>query len=301
MIISLIQAIDFPSWLKSEIFSIPGTPLALNWYGISYIVGIGLAYYWAIRTVGKQPLWQPSGREVTRGSEAVPTKIMLEDFLFYCFFGILVGGRIGSLILYTPPKTFSDIFKVWEGGMSFHGGFIGVCLAVWFISRKHKISFWRWADMAAIGAALGIFCVRLANFVNQELYGSPTNVPWAVKFPKIEESLQGRHPSQLYEAALEGIAIFLIIWYLTRKKHVLTKPGICAGVFFLCYGIFRIFVEFYRVPDASLFFGLSRGTFYSIPMVIIGALIVNWARKRPPVAPKFFQDPEKNKKKAKAA
>jgi len=292
---TLFFAIDFPTWISEDAFVIPFIDWPVKWYGLSYIVGIGLAYWWGIRSVRKRDIWKPTG--ITRGAELVPSKLMLEDFVFYCLLGIMFGGRIGSLILYNPPGSFGDIFKVWEGGMSFHGGFIGVCLAVWYMARKHDISLWRWADTAAIGAPLGLLSVRIANFVNQELYGRPTDVPWAVKFWQIEEPLQGRHPSQLYEAFLEGIVIFAVIWYLSRKRQALTKPGICAGTFFLLYGVFRIFVEFFRTPDASLFFGFTRGMAYSMPMVIIGILVLRWAMSRPPVAPKFIAESEKPKKK----
>ncbi len=295
----MLFAIEFPRWISDTAFTIPYFDWPIKWYGISYVIGIGLAYFWAIRTVKKHELWQPV-RETTRGAEGVPTLRMLEDFLTYCFIGILVGGRLGSLILYEPPKSFFDIFRVWEGGMAFHGGFVGVCLAVWYISKKHKISLWRWADTAAIGAPLGIFCVRIANFINQELYGRETDVPWAFIFWK--RDFKERHPSQLYEAFLEGIVIFLVIWYLTREKNILAKPGIAAGTFFLLYGLFRIFVEYFRNPDPGIsqvsdYF--TRGIIYSIPMVVIGILIIRWANKRPPVAPRFMEDSSKGKKAAK--
>ncbi len=300
MILNLILAIEFPSWLNSEIFKIPGTPLTVNWSGISYLVGIYLAYRWAVRTICKKEIWRPAG--MTRGSELIPSKHRLEDFAVFCLLGIMLGGRIGHILLYNFEGVLIDplsAFKVWEGGMSFHGGFVGVCLAAWWINRKNPITLWRWADMAAIGAPLGLLCVRLANFVNQELYGRATDVPWAFIFPKTDPQLIPRHPSQLYEAFLEGIVIFLAIWYVSRKHNALTKPGICSGLFFLLYGSFRTFVEFFREPDASLFFGLTRGMAYSLPMIIIGLLILRWAIKRPAVAPKFMEEPAP-KKEAKA-
>ncbi len=287
MIVELISAITFPEWISDTAFSIPGTPLKVKWYGLGYMVGIYLAYRWALRTVRQKHLWIPDG--VTRGVEVIPNKTVLEDFTFYCLLGIMIGGRIGSLLLYSPPETFLDIFKVWEGGMAFHGGFAGVCLAVWYVSRKHKITLWRWADMAAIGAPIGLGLVRIANFVNQELWGRETDVPWAFIF-RTDPQWLPRHPSQLYEAFLEGFVIFAVLWYLSRKKKALTKPGICAGMFFLLYGSFRIFVEFFREPDAELIFGLTRGTAYSLPMVFIGLAIVYWAAKRPPAAPKHMAE-----------
>ncbi len=301
MIISLFQAIDFPSWIKPEIFKIPGTPLALTWYGLSYVVGIFLAYRWAVRSVKNKEIWRPN--QMTRGSELIPNQTKLEDFAFWCFLGIIVGGRVGYIILYDLQDTLLDplsALKVWNGGMSFHGGFAGVCLAAWWINRRNPISLWRWADMAAIGAPIGLGAVRIANFINQELYGRETDVPWAFVF-RSDPQLLARHPSQLYEAFLEGFVIFLVLWYVSRKHKALTKPGICAGLFFLLYGCFRTFVEFFREPDASLFFGITRGMAYSIPMIIIGLLILRWALKRPPVAPKFMPEPEKGEKAEKAA
>lgn len=296
MIDMLINAIPFPDWISDT--AIPITKdFGIKWYGISYVVGIAAAYFWALRTSRKKDLWIPNG--MTRGADIIPNKIQLEDFAFYCFLGIFIGGRLGSVILYGAPEGEPsylerplEIFKVWKGGMAFHGGFAGVCAAAWFITRKYKVSLWRWADMAAIGAPLGIFSVRLANFANQELYGRETDVPWAFIFETDYLSVP-RHPSQLYEAALEGIAIFLILWYLSRKKKVLTKPGICAGMFFLLYGVFRIFVENFRMPDAEYFGPFTRGMSYSIPMVIIGLCIVIWAARRQPVAPKRIAEKTK--------
>lgn len=289
----IIDAITFPSWISDTAIPLPG-PLSIKWYGIAYIAGIFAAYYWALRMSRRKDVWIPT--EITRGSEIIPNKLMLEDFAFYCMVGIIVGGRLGSVILYgAPPGEPSyleaplNILKVWKGGMAFHGGFAGVCLAVFYVTRKHKISLWRWADMAAIGAPLGIFSVRLANFVNQELWGRPTDVPWAFIFRK-DPSSTPRHPSQLYEAALEGLAIFFIIWFLTRKKKILTRPGIAAGLFFFFYGLFRISVEFFREPDAPLFGPFTRGMSYSLPMVLIGLCIIIWAQRRPPVAPKRIAD-----------
>ncbi len=294
MLTLLIDAITFPSWISDTAIPLPG-PLSIKWYGLAYIVGIISAYYWALRTTRRKDVWIPDG--ITRGNEIIPNKTMLEDFAFYCMLGIIVGGRLGSVLLYDLDKYIADplaVLRVWEGGMAFHGGFAGVCAAVWYVTRKHKISLWRWADMAAIGAPLGIFAVRLANFVNQELYGRPTDVPWAFIFGT-DYTAQPRHPSQLYEAALEGLAIFFILWFAARKHKALTRPGICAGLFFLLYGIFRIFVEFFREPDAPLFGPLTRGMSYSLPMVLIGLCIVIWARRRPPVAPKRIPDPVKTK------
>lgn len=285
MLYLIINAIPFPDWISPNVFTIGG--FSLKWYGVSYIVGIMLALFYAISCVKNHKIWIPNG--ITRGSAIIPSKQNLDDLMLYTLFGIIIGGRLGSVLLYTPEMILNDpiaIFKIWEGGMAFHGGFAGVCVAVWLFARKAKIELWRVADMAAVGAPLGLFMVRLfGNFVNQELYGRPTNVPWAFIFNTDSNSLP-RHPSQLYEAALEGIVLFFIIRLATHKFKVLSKPGTAAGIFFLGYGVFRIFVEFFREPDAALFGPLTRGMSYSLPMVLIGLLIIFWAQRRPPVAPK---------------
>ena len=285
MLASLINAIPFPDWISPDVFSVGS--FSVKWYGVSYIAGIWLALIYAISCVRNREIWIPQG--ITRGNAIIPSKGNLDDLMIYALLGIIVGGRLGSVLLYTPEIIFRDpiaIFKIWEGGMAFHGGFTGVCAAVWLFARKKKIELWRVADMAAVGAPLGIFMVRLfGNFVNQELYGRPTNVPWAFIFNSDPNSLP-RHPSQLYEAALEGIALWLLIRLATHKFKALTKPGTASGIFFLGYGVFRIFVEFFREPDAALFGPLTRGISYSLPMVLIGLLIIFWAQRRPPVAPK---------------
>ncbi len=291
MLIDLIYAIPFPDWLNDTAIPLPG-PLSIKWYGLGYIFGVIGAYLWALKATRILDIWVPNG--MTRGSDVIPNKEMLEDFAFYCLLGIMIGGRLGSILLYDTHRYIEDpvrILKVWEGGMAFHGGFLGVCAAAWFIKRKYKASLWRWADMAAIGAPIGLFLVRLANFVNQELWGRPTDVPWAFVFEYDQSSLP-RHPSQLYEAFLEGVVIFVILWILTRKTKILTKPGLCAGVFIFLYGVFRTFVEFFREPDPipQIHEFFTRGMLYSLPMIVIGLMIILWANKRQPVAPKRMSD-----------
>ncbi len=285
----IINAIPFPDWISPNVFTIG--KFSLKWYGLSYIVGIYLALIYAIRCARNRPLWLPNG--ITRGTAIIPSKAQLDDLMLYTLFGIIIGGRLGSVILYTPEMIVQDpisILKVWQGGMAFHGGFAGVCVAVIIFAKRTKIELWRVADMAAIGAPLGLFMVRLfGNFFNQELYGRVTDVPWAFIFNS-DPTSSPRHPSQLYEAALEGIALWLLIRLATHKFKALSKPGTAAGLFFLGYGVFRIFVEFFRMPDAALFGPFTRGMSYSMPMVIIGLLIVFWAQRRPPVAPKRLSE-----------
>ncbi len=288
-IIDLFGAITFPSWIDGEAFKLG--PLSVKWYGISYIIGIYGAYFYAASVAKRRDVWIANG--ATRKPELVPNKVMLQDLMFYCLIGIIAGGRIGYILLYSTSTIWTaplNIFKVWDGGMSFHGGFLGVCAAVFYTKWRKKLDLWRIADVTAIGAPLGLLAVRfLGNFVNQELYGRVTDVPWGFIFSTAPDS-QPRHPSQLYEAFLEGIVIFLVLRLLTTRFKALTKPGICAGAFILMYGLFRFMVEFVREPDATMFGPLTRGMAYSLPMFVVGLVIVIWAARRSPVSPKRVDD-----------
>ena len=281
----MVSAIPFPDWISPEIFSIG--PLSLRWYGLAYIVGWFLAFLYAVRTVRKPELFQPVG--LTRGPAKVPGKQSLEEYAYWLMFGILLGGRIGSVLLYNPGKYLADplaVFRIWEGGMAFHGGLLGVCLAIYLFARRKGFEVFRMSDLAAIGAPIGLFLGRLANFVNQELWGHPTDVPWAFIF-ETDPARLPRHPSQLYEAVLEGLLLFAILWVLTRRFRILTRPGIASGVFIAGYGLFRMTVEQFRVPDADLILGMTRGTAYSLPMVLVGGAMVVWAMRRQPAEPVF--------------
>lgn len=285
---NFVDAITFPSWLKDEIFRVG--PISVKWYGLSYILGLFGAYFYAKRTCARPHIWIPnktaSGPDLTPA--LIPNGRMLEDFMFFCLVGIIVGGRLGSVFLYQTVNVLEnplDIFKVWEGGMAFHGGFLGVCVAVIYLSRSRKIPLMRVADLAAISAPIGLGLVRIANFINQELYGRVTDVPWGFYFAT-DYSGKARHPSQLYESFLEGFVIFSVLWFVSRKFKALTKPGLCTGLFLLMYGSFRMFVENFREPDNIVQFGpLTRGMAYSLPMVLIGLAVIFWAMKRQPVSP----------------
>lgn len=279
-----INAIVFPAWLDDEAFGIG--PISVKWYGLAYLGGVFGAYYYAHRMCLRKDVWL-SG-QVTRIPELIPSKLMLQDLMFYCLLGIIVGGRLGYILFYSTSTIWTDpieIFKVWTGGMSFHGGFLGVCAAVYYMHWRKKMSLMRIADLAAIGAPIGLGLVRLTNFINQELYGRVTDVPWGFIFSTAPDS-QPRHPSQLYEAFLEGLVIWLILRILCTRFKVLTKPGVCAGVFIMLYGLFRFSVEFVREPDAAMFGPLTRGMAYSLPMAIIGFGLLLWAWRRSPVSPK---------------
>ncbi len=280
--LELFRAITFPDWIKPEAFHIG--PLSVKWYGISYILGLFGAYYYANRSSANQSIWQ--NPKAVGETVLVPSKRMLEDLMFFSLIGIIVGGRIGFILLYGLEDYIKDpvrIFKVWEGGMAFHGGFLGVCIAAIYLAKSRKFKLMRVADILAISAPIGLGLVRLANFVNQELYGRATDVPWAYIFTENGFPLSPRHPSQLYESFLEGLVIFSVLWLASRKFNILTKPGLATGMFLAMYGSFRIFVEFFREPDATLFGPLTRGMTYSLPMVIIGVLVILWAAKRAPV------------------
>ena len=289
--IDLINAIPFPDWLDPVAFKI--WKVSVRWYGLAYIAGLYGAYFYAASLVKKRDIWIADG--ATRQPELVPTKMMLSDLMMYCLIGIIVGGRLGYVLLYSPSMIVNaplDVFKVWQGGMAFHGGFLGVCAAVIFAHWRKKLGLARMADMAAVGAPLGLFAVRFfGNFISQELYGRTTDVPWGFIFSTAPDS-QPRHPSQLYEAFLEGIVIFLVLRVLCLKFKALTKPGLCAGMFVLLYGVFRFSVEFVREPDQGIeqFGLLTRGMTYSLPMIIVGLAVVFWASSRSPVSPKRVSD-----------
>ncbi|WP_017931864.1 prolipoprotein diacylglyceryl transferase [Robiginitomaculum antarcticum] len=285
---SIIGAIPFPEWISDTALSLG--PVQIKWYGLAYVVGAAGAYFYARRVVTTPRLWQTA--KTPSGPVTIPNKAMLEDYFFFALLGIMVGGRIGSIVLYNLGDYIEnpiEVFKVWKGGMAFHGGLLGVGVAVWYLSRKYKIPLARMADIAAIGAPIGLGLVRLTNFINQELWGSPTNLPWGVIF---DGQSQARHPTQIYEALLEGLVLWLIIRLATHKFKALTRPGLATGIFLLGYGTFRIWVELYRLPDYGIEqFGIfQRGQMYSLPMVIGGALIIWWAMKRPPVAPKYMRE-----------
>ena len=206
-----------------------------------------------------------------------------EVALYACVLGVLVGARVGYVILYALPDFLARpwlIFEVWNGGMSFHGGFIGVVIACWYIYRRTGVTMLQFSDMITTMAPMGLLLGRIANFINGELWGHVTNVWWAVVFPRSgvgpAELLPARHPSQLYEASLEGAVLLIYMQLRFWKSNATRTPGKLTGEFMILYAIFRIFCEYFREPDASLILGMSRGTFYSIFIFIVG--IFFWAR-----------------------
>ena len=293
LMIDLIAAIRFPSWLSEDV---PFTGGFVKWYGLAYVVGLFCAYLYAARQAETRSRWLPIGN--TRGPQIVPTREDLSDLMFYAFIGIILGGRLGYVLLYNTSLIWTDplqiITGIRGGGMSFHGGFLGVCAAVGYAAWRKKTSYMRFADLAWIGAPIGIGLVRLTNFVNQELWGRPTDLPWAFIFPK-DPGLVPRHPSQLYEAFLEGLLLWLILRALTLKGG-LSKPGLITGAGVAGYGIFRFMVEFVRTPDPIPQFGaLTRGMAYSLPMIVIGLAVMIWAWRRAAVQPAYARDQKTEK------
>lgn len=260
---------EFPN-IDPVIFQIYG-PIGLNWYGLMYLAGFAGAWYMGISRA-KLP-------------NAPFTPDQVSDFLFYAFLGVILGGRIGYVMFYHFDFFLVDplyLFKIYDGGMSFHGGLLGVLTSFWFFSRKTKKSFAVISDYFAPMAPIGLATGRIGNFINGELWGKPTDVesvPWAMIFPSAHDGLY-RHPSQLYEAALEGVVLFLILYFYSKKP----KPAMAvSGLFLLGYGSFRFIVEHFREPDEHLR-GMaeiiSMGQLLSLPMIFIGLGIMIWGYRK---------------------
>ena len=232
----------------------------IRWYSLAYIAGIIIG-------------WMLCKKIFIRKSDI---NEKFDDYVTYLVIGIIIGGRLGYIIFYNFNYYISnlfDIFKVWEGGMSFHGGLIGIIVASILFSKKNNQDSFLYMDLVSLVAPIGIFFGRLANFINSELYGTPTDIPWAVTFIQIDNL--SRHPSQLYEAILEGVILFIILMYFKNKDY-LKKPGLISGLFLIFYSLFRFFIEFVRVPDEQLgylIFELSMGQIISLIFFEIGIIL----------------------------
>ena len=272
-------------------------PLDIRWYALAYVAGIVLGWWYAARLVKNNALWQPGKPPITT--------LQLDDLVLYITLGIILGGRLGFALFYQPElyaHLFTGanwterlaLFRLWDGGMSFHGGMIGTTIAVLGFSWRYKLRALSVGDMALAAAPFGLFFGRVANFINGELWGRETTVPWAIRFcnDRIYRLYNGcpagdvpRHPSQLYEAGLEGLLLFGILWLAVYKAKLLAKPGYVAGLFLFGYGLARASLENVRQPDAGLEhlpLGLTMGMILSTPMMIIGLFLIWRAWSRPP-------------------
>lgn len=246
-------------------------PFPIRWYALAYIGALAGGWLYARLLVGNDRLW---------GGTPRPDAASLGDLVLYCALGVVVGGRLGDVLFYDPRYFLAhplDIFKLWDGGMAFHGGLIGVVLAIWYFARETEIPFLTIADICAAVAPIGIFLARIANFIKPELWGRPTDVPWAMIFPGVDD--QPRHPSQLYEGFSEGLLLFLIL-ALCIRSGAFKRPGLVTGLFCLGYGAARIVCEFFREPDPQteqLSYGLTMGMVLSVPLLLAGAALIVYA------------------------
>lgn len=261
-------------------------PIPIRWYSLAYIAGIAGGWWHLTRLLKNSAVWNKSGAPLTRA--------LLDDVVFWVAIGVMAGGRLGYVLFYEPALLiqgwepilgfvpFPPALMLWKGGMSFHGGLIGVTIAGYLFCRKHKLNALSAGDLFAAAAPIGLFFGRIANFINAELYGRPWDGPWAMVFPTDPDQLP-RHPSQLYEALLEGLVLFFVIRIATHRFGLLKTPGAGIGLFLAGYGAARTFVEFFREPDAHmpLFpLGLTMGMFLSLPMVALGVWMILRARKQ---------------------
>jgi phosphatidylglycerol:prolipoprotein diacylglycerol transferase len=249
-------------------------PLAIRWYALAYIVGLLGGWFYMTRLARRPP------RAITADA--------IGDFVTWAIIGVILGGRLGYVLFYKPAFFAShpdQILAVWQGGMSFHGGLLGVVVATILFARRRGIGLLPFADRIACAAPIGLLLGRLANFVNGELYGRPTDVAWAVAFPG--GGGVGRHPSQLYEAGLEGVVLLAVLYALFRWSRARLFPGLLTGCFLIGYGLARFVVEFFREPDAHLgflFAGATMGQLLSLPLIAAGLAFAAWALRQPPLA-----------------
>lgn len=262
--------------------------LKVRWYGLAYLTGLTLGWLYMRRLLSNPALWR---------GPAPMTPTQADDFLLWATLGTVIGGRLGFILLYEPTafiRAPMKVFTVWEGGMAFHGGLLGVITAIWLFSRVNRVNFLSLGDLCAAVVAIGLFFGRIANFINGEMYGRVTDVAWAVQFPyevllpadqAAHETLHAighnpldpRHPTQLYEAFMEGIVIFFLVRYFTHRLQAFKRPGLASGVFLISYAVARIIAEYFKEWDYAQTFTtayFSEGMIYSLPMLALGAYLV---------------------------
>lgn len=282
--------LPFPD-LSPELFSFSlfGIEFALRWYALAYIFGLLIAWWLAVRAVANPALWR----------DAPPlSRAQIEDLMTYVILGVILGGRLGFVLFYQPGYYLSNpsqILLIWQGGMAFHGGLLGVVVAAWIFAARNGIAKLSLADLMALSVPPGLLLGRLANFINAELWGRPTDLPWGVAFPgAAAQTCEGvvgicaRHPSQLYEAVLEGLLLGALLVWMVWRRGAFKRPGLIAGTFFSGYGLARFLVEFVRQPDAQFVspgnplglvlhfggYGLTMGQLLSLPMIALGLYFI---------------------------
>jgi phosphatidylglycerol---prolipoprotein diacylglyceryl transferase len=258
-------------------------PVAIKWYGLAYLAGLLLGWLYIRRLLAEPYLW---GKDTP---PFAPAKV--DDLLLYITAGVVLGGRLGFVIFYEPSYYLAnpqDIIAVWKGGMAFHGALVGCLVAIWAFARRNGVNPWSTGDLVTAAVPIGLFFGRIANFINGELFGRPTTLPWGMVFPEaalhhpdIEPT--PRHPSQLYEAALEGLVLFLVLRLLTHYFDALKRPGLVSGTFLVGYALARSTAELFREPHFAHAFNigpLTPGIVYSIPMLLAGLVVIYLARSR---------------------
>ncbi len=270
-------------------------PFAIRWYALAYIAGLVIGWRYIVALVRRRELWDANGPPTPHDPATDADDI--DGLLTWVTLGVILGGRLGYVLFYKPVFYLYNpgaILQVWEGGMSFHGGMLGVIIAIYLFARQRGLPLLSLSDCIGAAVPIGLFLGRLANFINGELYGRATDVAWAMKFPHwngSEWAFTGdevtRHPSQLYEAFLEGVVLFVLIRFMTHHTSALSRPGTVAGVFLTGYGLSRILVEFFRQPDAHLGYlipighvGITQGMILSLPMIALGLSLVVRARRQ---------------------
>lgn len=239
-------------------------PLVVRWYALAYLVGLLGGWKWCMVLAARD--------------KTAPRPELFDAFLSWAVVGVIVGGRLGYVLFYNPAQYLAaplDALKIWHGGMSFHGGLVGVSLAAYAFTRAKNIPLLSFTDLLACVAPIGLGLGRLANFINGELFGRETNVPWGVVFPRGGQV--PRHPSQLYEALAEGLILFVVLFFLSRRKGIRERKGFLSGIFLILYGVFRFAIEFFREPDPQLgflFAGATMGQLLCLPMVALGGFLL---------------------------
>ncbi|MFV0294833.1 MAG: prolipoprotein diacylglyceryl transferase [Hyphomicrobiaceae bacterium] len=251
-------------------------PVAIKWYGLAYVAGLLLGWLYIKRLVANRPLWKDAKPPMN------PDEV--DDLFLWVALGVVIGGRLGHVLLYEPgyylPHPF-EILMIWKGGMAFHGGMIGTIIAMWLFARRRGAPALSVMDAVSAAVPIGLFFGRIANFINAEVIGRPSDVPWAMPMPGAGP--EPRHPSQLYEATLEGLAVFLILRWLITRHHALAKPGLIGACFLTGYAGFRIICEFFKkdeYPSILSTYFLTPGIAYSLPMFLFGVGAIIWANGR---------------------